>query len=70
MNDTLLSLLRSVDTPTVCNAIEVAQGQRGFRVRCPVVEGLVELELTRISVGDRGLIKRKVNHKILTICGG
>ena len=24
------SLLRSVDTPTVCNAIEVAQGQRGF----------------------------------------
>ena len=26
----LLSLLRSVDTPTVCNAIEVAQGQRGF----------------------------------------
>ena len=30
MNDTLLSLLRSVDTPTVCNAIEVAQGKRGF----------------------------------------
>ncbi len=26
----LLALLRSVDTPTVCNAIEVAQGQRGF----------------------------------------
>lgn len=26
----LLQLLRSVDTPTVCNAIEVAQGQRGF----------------------------------------
>ncbi len=26
----LLSLLRSIDTPTVCNAIEVAQGQRGF----------------------------------------
>jgi len=26
----LLSLLRSVDTPTVCNAIEVAQGKRGF----------------------------------------
>ena len=26
----LLSLLRRVDTPTVCNAIEVAQGQRGF----------------------------------------
>ena len=24
------SLLRGVDTPTVCNAIEVAQGQRGF----------------------------------------
>ena len=30
MNDDLLNLLRSVDTPTVCNAIEVAQGQRGF----------------------------------------
>jgi regulator of RNase E activity RraA len=26
----LLELLRSVDTPTVCNAIEVVQGQRGF----------------------------------------
>ncbi len=30
MNDTLLKLLQTVDTPTVCNAIEVAQGQRGF----------------------------------------
>lgn len=30
MNDALVSLLRSVDTPTVCNAIEVAQGKRGF----------------------------------------
>jgi regulator of RNase E activity RraA len=30
MNDVLLALLRSVDTPTVCNAIEVAQGKRGF----------------------------------------
>jgi len=30
MNDSLLTLLRSVDTPTVCNAIEVAQGIRGF----------------------------------------
>lgn len=26
----LLELMKSVDTPTVCNAIEVAQGQRGF----------------------------------------
>lgn len=26
----LLKLLRQVDTPTVCNAIEVAQGKRGF----------------------------------------
>jgi regulator of RNase E activity RraA len=26
----LLELLRSVDTPTVCNAIEAAQGRRGF----------------------------------------
>jgi regulator of RNase E activity RraA len=30
MNDSLLNLLRRVDTPTVCNAIEVAQGKRGF----------------------------------------
>lgn len=30
ISDRLLSLLRSVDTPTVCNAIEVAQGRRGF----------------------------------------
>lgn len=26
----LFNLLKSVDTPTVCNAIEVAQGKRGF----------------------------------------
>ena len=30
MDAELLTLLRSVDTPTVCNAIEVAQGSRGF----------------------------------------
>ena len=30
MKDTLLNLLHKVDTPTVCNAIEVAQGKRGF----------------------------------------
>jgi len=30
MNDSLLAVLRAVDTPTVCNAIEVAQGARGF----------------------------------------
>lgn len=30
LDDTLVALLRSVDTPTVCNAIEVAQGKRGF----------------------------------------
>jgi regulator of RNase E activity RraA len=30
IEDELLELLRSVDTPTVCNAIEVVQGQRGF----------------------------------------
>ncbi len=28
--DDLLALLQKVDTPTVCNAIEVAQGHRGF----------------------------------------
>ena len=28
--DDLLTLLRKVDTPTVCNAIEVVHGQRGF----------------------------------------
>ncbi|RED11379.1 RraA family protein [Pontivivens insulae] len=30
MDESLLALLRRVDTPTVCNAIEVAQGKRGF----------------------------------------
>ena len=30
MTPSLLDLLRRVDTPTVCNAIEVAQGRRGF----------------------------------------
>ena len=30
MTPSLLELLREVDTPTVCNAIEVAQGKRGF----------------------------------------
>lgn len=30
MHDTLFDILRGVDTPTVCNAIEVAQGKRGF----------------------------------------
>lgn len=30
MKPSLLKLLQSVDTPTVCNAIEVAQGKRGF----------------------------------------
>lgn len=30
MKDSLHRLLQRVDTPTVCNAIEVAQGRRGF----------------------------------------
>jgi len=30
MDDATLALLRTVDTPTVCNAIEVATGRRGF----------------------------------------
>ena len=30
LDSDLLKLLQSVDTPTVCNAIEVAQGKRGF----------------------------------------
>ena len=30
MDSSLLDLLRGVDTPSVCNAIEVAQGKRGF----------------------------------------
>ncbi|MDA7426832.1 RraA family protein [Primorskyibacter aestuariivivens] len=30
MQDSLLKLLQSVDTPTVCNAIEVVEGKRGF----------------------------------------
>lgn len=30
LDQALLELLQKVDTPTVCNAIEVAQGKRGF----------------------------------------
>ncbi len=30
METDFLDLLRSVDTPTICNAIEVAEGRRGF----------------------------------------
>lgn len=30
MDDKLLKLLRTLNTPTVCNAIETAQGKRGF----------------------------------------
>jgi len=30
MDQSLLDLLRRVDTPTVCNAIEVVEGKRGF----------------------------------------
>jgi regulator of RNase E activity RraA len=30
MNESLLALLRRIDTPSVCNGIEVAQGKRGF----------------------------------------
>ncbi|WP_412066952.1 RraA family protein [Rhizobium sp. SYY.PMSO] len=30
MDSTFWELMRSVDTPTVCNAIEVVQGKRGF----------------------------------------
>lgn len=30
VSPTLLALLRRIDTPTVCNAIEVVQGRRGF----------------------------------------
>lgn len=30
MTPELLHLLRQVDTPTVCNAIEVVEGRRGF----------------------------------------
>lgn len=30
MTPNLLEILRNVDTPTVCNAIEVVQGKRGF----------------------------------------
>ena len=47
MTPSLLKLLQSVDTPTVCNAIEVAQGKRGFNeftrgtMQCSDVAGVV-----------------------------
>ena len=31
MDDELLALLRRFDTPTICNAIEIVQGRRGFQ---------------------------------------
>ena len=34
MDKELLDLLSRIDTPTVCNAIEVVQGKRGFRASC------------------------------------
>lgn len=46
MNDTLLKVLSWVDTPTVCNAIEVAQAKRGYckftrsTVSCSTTGGL------------------------------
>ena len=30
MTESLFKLLETIDTPTVCNAIEVAQGKRGY----------------------------------------
>lgn len=30
MKDSLITLLKQVDTPTVCNAVETVQGKRGF----------------------------------------
>ncbi|NBD29256.1 MAG: RraA family protein [Alphaproteobacteria bacterium] len=45
MDPTLLDLLRRVDTPTVCNALEVVEGKRGFdrftrgTVLCSAPEG-------------------------------
>jgi regulator of RNase E activity RraA len=30
MDDALLAMMRKYDTPTICNAIEVVQGKRGF----------------------------------------
>ena len=30
MNEKLLNILRQVDTPTICNAIEGVQGKRGL----------------------------------------
>ena len=47
MKPSLLKLVQSVDTPTVCNAIEVAQGKRGFNdftrgtMQCSDVSGVV-----------------------------
>ena len=38
--DDLLELLRKMDTPTVCNAIEVAQGKRGSTVLLVVPCGI------------------------------
>ena len=50
MDDALLTLLRSVDTPTVCNAIETAEGKRGFN-RFTRGAGLASAPSHRAMVG-------------------
>ena len=55
MKDTLLKVLSWVDTPTVCNAIEIVQGQRGFdqftksTVQCSSGSGLPVVGFARTA---------------------
>ena len=49
MTPSLMKLLQSVDTPTVCNAIEVAQGKRGFN---DFTRGTMQCsDITQVVVG-------------------
>lgn len=55
MTPSLLALLQRVDTPTVCNAIEVAEGKRGFdaftrgTMQCSDAEGGPVVGLARTA---------------------
>ena len=55
--DDLLELLRKVDTPTVCNAIELTQGQRGFN-------RFASATMQHLKPGDAAIFSRPLPNEI------
>jgi regulator of RNase E activity RraA len=68
MDDALLTLLRKVDMPTVCNAIEVVQGLRGhagFTRGTAIVGHAVTAQIAALDppVEPQGVIRaRRIDH--------